>query len=245
MTRSHMSQPQEIRHCLCLRGGFTLMELLVVVGVIVILVATLFPAARRAADSASVSQCIGNLRQLGAGAGLYAGDNQGDWPRCLPDSEANGQSCISVTWLAGSREWEGIGKVYPYVNDKKVFFCPRNPGMKEQFLSWDWDNLPGGSQNVYGSYVLRGFQKTDFEPMGKKLGDISGRAYVSCTFLYLPGIPRIFPFSCHEFKYPVLFGDGHVSVASLPDEINKKQPPNMWSSPALQTKIFDQFDKTK
>ena len=56
------------RHC---RLGFTLVELLVVIGVIALLMAMMLPTIFRAREQARMTQCLSNLRQIGAALTNY------------------------------------------------------------------------------------------------------------------------------------------------------------------------------
>ncbi len=100
------------------KRGFTLVEVFVVVVIIGILSAALFPVFARSREKARQTSCLSNIKQLGLAMIMYAQDYDDTLPR------ADG-------WKAA---------LEPYAKDERIFLCP---GHEEDGLLWD-KVTPGG-----------------------------------------------------------------------------------------------------
>lgn len=121
------------------RSAFTLVELLVVIGIIALLVSILLPSLNRARESARRTKCLANLRSIGQLVNMYANQNKGFIP--IGFSEDTG-TAANAKWYSVNyyiARWNtnvndiryvGLGLMIPAgimsssPEEGMVFYCP-------------------------------------------------------------------------------------------------------------------------
>lgn len=140
-----------------MRKNFTLIELLVVVTIMMILAALLLPALSQARERAKTNSCISNLKQMGSGLMLYAGDNDDFFPYLIRQDAGADLDCGTAYIFLKSNSthyvgYVGWGAVFNagYIGDGKILYCPSSP-----YKYGGVNCLPPGNEAKVSTYYYR------------------------------------------------------------------------------------------
>lgn len=103
--------------------AFTLIELLIVMAIIALLAAILFPVFAKARDKARQTACTNNLKQIYLGYRMYGQDYDGSFPTTVL---GNSQT------RAATDPQSTPALLYPYTKNNQIWVCPNGyPGLQE------------------------------------------------------------------------------------------------------------------
>ena len=209
MTPNIPSSPCRHRH----PAGFTLIEVLMSVGIIALLAALVFPVLTRTVESSRTAKCASHLREIGKGLFAFAADHDGT----LPPAKDNTKLWPDRTFMfqVGSYLDDGPATTTAEKNKRCFDGVFRCPGKK------DW-NLAGPTDRQKTSYGMNTFNPNDIPSEGKRLASIENPsatllvadveingdiALRNAHYMY-----RDFKALRHQNRDNVLFCDGHVEA---------------------------------
>jgi prepilin-type N-terminal cleavage/methylation domain-containing protein/prepilin-type processing-associated H-X9-DG protein len=226
------------RACGPRRAAFTLVELLVVIGIIALLIALLVPAVMSANASARRTVCLSNLRQVGIAIHAYANDNEGRipygptappfFPTNLYPKTGSVTSLLSIrSGASGGPEVVGLGLMLESYLKRtpKVLFCP---AVDQQDYSDFYLSIVGTGQAQCDYYYRHGSSATLFGPPDPnppinlaELGRNSqgGRIRALVMDVEFETIQELWMFgittrTCHNRRtVNILYSDGHAAAA--------------------------------
>ena len=122
--------------------AFTLLELMVAIGIISILAALILPTLARSKLSARATGCISNLRQVGMALQLYADENESHYPTMF-DAPVGRDSAVTTNLLPRVDQI-----LISYLSSSNLLRCPAdNRGLFEETgCSYAWNTLLNGQE---------------------------------------------------------------------------------------------------
>jgi prepilin-type N-terminal cleavage/methylation domain-containing protein len=169
-------------------GGYSLIEILVVLGIVALLVAIAVPFYKSKIEAAKQAACVSNLRQIGPGIMAYAADNGG----LLPPHAASSYNAANRPWrtyLASHGDggpW-GFGFLYPnYISDHKVFYCPSAPAQHPTAmkLRGSWSPNLNTSNIVRAGYLYNPYFESGRGQIYRRVSQLGSRTVLAMDILF-------------------------------------------------------------
>lgn len=135
--------------------GFTLIEILIVIAIIALLTAILFPVFSAARENARRVSCISNLRQIGMGLMQYTQDYDEHNTRQWVGSSGDSDAISSYKWMDA---------IFPYVKSEQLFDCPSH-ALPSHVETRIYDKYQFRTGRKWGSYAANlAYYDVDLDP---------------------------------------------------------------------------------
>jgi prepilin-type N-terminal cleavage/methylation domain-containing protein/prepilin-type processing-associated H-X9-DG protein len=154
--------------------GFTLVELLVVIGIIALLIAILLPTLGQARRQANATKCLSNLRQIGLAFELYAGEHRGTWPVAVHE-KGNPSYPINE-----ERRWPDL--IAKYVHTKQDFnYSDDISAIRKNSVIWGCPEWVRSDEYVEGDFndKVRVGYGMNYYPKYWEDGQVKNLAYIT------------------------------------------------------------------
>jgi prepilin-type N-terminal cleavage/methylation domain-containing protein/prepilin-type processing-associated H-X9-DG protein len=245
-----------------IRRGFTLIEVLVVIGIIAVLIAILVPVVSSARRSANITVCASNLHQIGQAIFTYSYNNNGYipyGPKAPAFSATNfyprtGNVTSLISLENGKTVGLGLMLNKELSNNPRVLFCPATD---QDYLA-DYELSMVGKTQAQCDYYYRHASGSSLftdattdhlklARLGKNSNGDPIRALVmDVNFLTVSGLAAFggYTRTCHNRQsVNVLFSDGHVSpLDNRRDTYTVDATTNVQDSFAKILKVFETAD---
>lgn len=139
------------------KTAFTLIELLIVIAIIAVLAAILFPVFASAKGAAKKTTALDNISQIGKASAMYLADHDDHLPPRFPgETEWKGYNFVILTIGPD----HGFGELYnPYIKNSQVWYSPEDRLAEKGYTSfcfneqlafaWSMSQIPRPSEAIY------------------------------------------------------------------------------------------------